>query len=533
MRLLRLAPLALLGSAVVVCAADPPKKPTPKFTLGKDTTVITEPLTADGYLDYETALNDRLRGKITPDTNAVVGLLAATGPKPEGGDLPNDFFKALGIPRPPEQGDYLVKHFQFFADEIRGENSQAFYDRDNALLKSPWQAADSPKHADWLKANDKPLAAAVAVTKRSEYYHPLISRPKDGSPGTLIGALLPLPQKCREIASALTLRAMLRCGEGKFDDAWADILAVHRLGRLVARGSTGIELLVGVALGSIAHQSEQAFIAAVKPDAKTALKCQAELLALPPWPSYAEKLNLGERFVALDMLQSLRRDGTERLTVRRGNQPKPTREEIDVRMSKLDWDAMFRLNTRWYDTMAAAAAVAAAKPTRGERVKSGAKTDAELKDLLALPKLVDAIDQVGKRLGELDDLVGQAEDEKLRTAVSEKIVASLLGLLAPAVQKMGDSVDRAEQYSRHGVLAFALAAYHADHNKYPASLADLSPKYLKSVPDDLFSGKPLIYKPTDGGYLLYSVGVNGADDGGLSFGDEPKGDDLVMRVPRK
>lgn len=525
MRLLRLVPLALLGSAVL--AADPPKKPTPKFTLGKDTTVITEPLTTDGYLDYETALNDRLRGKITPETNAVVGLFAATGPKPEGGDLPDDFFKALGIPRPAENGDYLVKHFQFFADELRGENSQAFHDREDVLRKAPWKAADAPKHAEYLKANDKPLAAAVAATKRTDYYHPLISRPKDGSPGTLIGALLPLPQKGREIASALTLRAMLRCGEGKFDDAWADILAVHRLGRLVARGGTGIEMLVGVALGAIAHQSEQAFIAAAKPDAKTALKCQADLLALPPWPTYAEKLNLGERFMTLDVLQGLRRDGTDMLLL--GGRQKLTREEIDARMSKLDWDAMFRLNTKWYDKLAAAAA----KPTRAERVKAGAKVDADLQELLSRPKLQDGvIDQVLKQLDGIDKLVGQAEQEKFRTAVSEKIVVVLLGLLAPAVQKMGDSVDRAEQAARHGVLAFALAAYHADHSKYPASLADLSPKYLKQVPDDLFSGKAVIYKPTDGGFLLSSVGVNGADDGGRSFGDQPKGDDLVVRVPR-
>jgi hypothetical protein len=514
-RLLRLVPLALLGSAVL--AADPPKKVVPKFTLGKDTTVITEPLTADGYLDYETALNDRLRGKVTPDTNAVVGLFAATGPKPEGGDLPDDFFKALGIARPPEKGDYLVRYDRFFAAELRGENVQAFYDRETELRTKPWKPADAPKLDEWLEANEKPLAAAVAASKRKDYFHPLISRPKDGSPGTLIGALLPLPQKCREIASALSFRAMLRCGKGKFDDAWADILAIHRLGRLVARGGS-IELLVGIALGGIAHQSEQAYIAAAKPDAKTALKCQADLLALPPWPTYAEKLTLNERFTTLDVLQSLRRDGTDMMDGGNGK-AKPTREEIDARMSKLDWDAMFRLNTKWYDRLAAATA----KPTRAERVKAAAEVDAELQKLL----------KSRKELRDIRKLAEQANDERVRTATSEQIVAVLLGLMAPAVQKMVDAVDRAEQTARHGVLAFALAAYHADHKRYPASLVDLSPKYLKQVPDDLFSGKPLVYQPTDDGFLLYSVGVNGADDGGRSFGDEPRGDDLVVRVPRK
>lgn len=512
MRLLRFAPLVLLSGPAV--AADPPK---PKFTLGTDTTVITEPLTKDGYLDYETALNERLRGKIKPDTNAVVGLFAATGPKPEGGDLPADFFKALGIDPPADKGDYLVSYSRFFADELRGENVQAFYDRETELRSKPWAAADAPKHAEWLKLNETPLAAAVEAVKRPDYFHPLISRPKDGSPGMLIGALLPLPQKCREIGSALTFRAMLWCGEGKFDAAWADILAVHRLGRLVARGGTGIELLVGVALGAIAHNSEQAFVAAAKPDAKTALKCQADLLALPPWPAYAEKLALGERFSTLDVLQSLRRDGTDPLVARNG-QAKPTREEIDAAMGKLDWDAMFRLNTRWYDRMVAAAA----KPTRAERVAAGAEVDDGLKKLL----------KSTKQLGDIEALVEKANDAQLRTAVSEQVVVVLLGLLAPAVQKVGDAADRAEQTARHGVLAFALAAYHADHRKYPPTLADLSPKYLKQVPDDLFSAKALIYKPAGDGYLLYSVGVNGADDGGRSFGDQPRGDDLVVRVPR-
>jgi hypothetical protein len=33
------------------------------------------------------------------------------------------------------------------------------------------------------------------------------------------------------------------------------------------------------------------------------------------------------------------------------------------------------------------------------------------------------------------------------------------------------------------------------------------------------------------GYLLYSVGVNGKDDGGRQFDDDPPGDDLSVRMP--
>ncbi len=66
---------------------------------------------------------------------------------------------------------------------------------------------------------------------------------------------------------------------------------------------------------------------------------------------------------------------------------------------------------------------------------------------------------------------------------------------------------------------------------YPAKLDDLAPKYLAAVPDDLFSGKPLVYRPTSKGYLFYSVGVNGKDEGGRSRDDDPPGDDLPVAMP--
>ena len=83
-------------------------------------------------------------------------------------------------------------------------------------------------------------------------------------------------------------------------------------------------------------------------------------------------------------------------------------------------------------------------------------------------------------------------------------------------------------------LAFALAAYRADRGTYPAKLADLVPKYVAKVPQDIFSAAELHYRPEGGGYLLYSVGVNGKDDGGKGMDDRKDGedwDDLTVRVP--
>jgi hypothetical protein len=112
-------------------------------------------------------------------------------------------------------------------------------------------------------------------------------------------------------------------------------------------------------------------------------------------------------------------------------------------------------------------------------------------------------------------------------------VAGLLvfGLTLPAFERMPQVADRCEQCQNNTRIAFALAAYHCDHGRYPAKLDELSPKYIEQIPDDLFSGKPLNYRLDGNGYLLYSVGQNGIDDGGRTFEDEPRGDDIVIRIP--
>ncbi len=60
------------------------------------------------------------------------------------------------------------------------------------------------------------------------------------------------------------------------------------------------------------------------------------------------------------------------------------------------------------------------------------------------------------------------------------------------------------------------------------------PKYLAEVPKDVFLDAELHYKLDGDGYLLYSVGMNGHDDGGRGYGDDKEfegWDDLVIRVP--
>jgi hypothetical protein len=64
-------------------------------------------------------------------------------------------------------------------------------------------------------------------------------------------------------------------------------------------------------------------------------------------------------------------------------------------------------------------------------------------------------------------------------------------------------------------VGLALERYRSAKGSYPTALADLAPDFIKEVPADLFTGKPLLYRPEPGGALISSVGKNLKDDGGI------------------
>lgn len=71
------------------------------------------------------------------------------------------------------------------------------------------------------------------------------------------------------------------------------------------------------------------------------------------------------------------------------------------------------------------------------------------------------------------------------------------------------------------LLTLALRAYKLEHGTYPETLAQLTPGYVKAIPDDPFAASgPLRYKRTATGYALYSVGPDGKDDGGRAIKDD-------------
>jgi hypothetical protein len=63
-------------------------------------------------------------------------------------------------------------------------------------------------------------------------------------------------------------------------------------------------------------------------------------------------------------------------------------------------------------------------------------------------------------------------------------------------------------------MALVVERFRLTQDRLPENLNELVPKFLSTVPDDPFDGQPLRYHRLAKGYVIYSIGADGHDDGG-------------------
>jgi hypothetical protein len=507
--------------------AKTPVKPRVLVTISKETTRITAPLRSDGYPDYVAALNERLSKGVTPQNNAAVPFWQAMGPAVIAQGYRTRFFRMLGIPPLPEKGDYFVtskgfverheakSHPEATATEENGRT--LLFDQIETAMKRPWSKQEFPVWAEWLETNQKPMALLVEACRRPRRYEPLISG--DDNKGMMIGVLLPGAQESRECARALTMRAMFRAGEGKVDEAWSDLLDCHRLARLADEGAFLVDGLVAISVEGMAQAGDRALLQYVKLTAAQIAAMRDDFDKLPRLSAMADRIDLAERFSLLDCTSVTAREGPSGLTnLEGGPTSKSTMDSLVdyLSSSAVDWDIVLRINNSWFDRSVAAAR----KPTRAERAK-------------AMTEFNQDIEKMAKSIRDPKSFTYSLFGNP-RKAISERIGLILVTLLFPAASAAQVLEDREAMQWEVTKLVFALAAYHAERGSYPAKLADLVPTYVKRVPKDIFNNDAdLHYTLQDGGYLLYSVGANGRDDGGKGDDDRKNNedwDDLTVRM---
>ena len=89
-------------------------------------------------------------------------------------------------------------------------------------------------------------------------------------------------------------------------------------------------------------------------------------------------------------------------------------------------------------------------------------------------------------------------------------------LLVPALGNYAQKTAYAQNAVNMARIAIALERYRLAHGEYPESLDALAPQFMEKIPHDIINGEPLHYRRTDDGqFVLYSIGWNETDEGGV------------------
>ena len=508
--------LYLLSTLLILLAADMALvQYWRRITISPETTRITAPLTLDGYPDYLAALNAEGSRGVTAENNAAPLLLQLVPAKALDEKTRAQFYDYFGISaQSAASAPTMVPYASWLKDKVPATvpASTSAADDETTMLHAPWRGIDHPQWQQWLDQQQAPLAALHQACLRDRYYMPLLRPGGPGalSPGPLIEVILPQLGPYRSLANLAMARAMMRLGDGDTAGFQSDITDALKLSRLVAQGPTLIEKLVALAIDSLAQSTLQAAATSNLLDAAAVQKLQAALAALPPLTPIQESIDHAERYMFLDFVCLISQHGIGYIQhlqeLSAGDAPSGPgfMAAAGGKLYPVNCNATLRQANSFYDRCMEALA----KPTYREQRAAFDGLEKEIQALMNRNILARITDP-----GSL-----------------------LLGILVPSFGSIARSQEQAREMQDLAVISLHLRQYQLQHQSFPDTLSQLGlpPESLR----DRFSDQPLIYRqeaPTArsaAGYILYSVGPDGHDDGGKDRKESKTGWDIVVRTPR-
>jgi hypothetical protein len=483
-----------------------------KIIISPQTTVIDGPVNPDGTINYVAYMDAKYAEGVTPENNAAPLLIKALGPDLLPAETRAEILRRLGLTESEvDKATHLVKWKDRAFRAPSTKPSRWSGDHDDKDLQEICGAIHDgtlkgdPDLEAWSAENADALQLLCEASKKPRLYIPMVSNYK---PPQLTDALCPFSLASLQLASprALDARARLRFGAGDFDGGWADVMATHRLARLVGQHSALISRLVAVTMETIASQSGRDAIANPQLPAQKLTQILDDLTSLPPLETMVDTVDRTARFRFLDGVMAFSRGGSGEIV-----------EGVPAEGCEADWNAVLRNANSFYDDMTRAlrtprfAADTSAKDAFTERIKGR-----ETRIGVSKPE---GIKMTAERFG------GRVTRQALSNDIFD-FLSDMHGVVPSSVFDLHDAARMSLEVEK---TAAALALYKARHGRFPGSLKELCPDLLKEVPKDVFSPKgELVYRANDNAYIVYSVGRNLKDDGGVS--DNAGKDDIVAKV---
>lgn len=375
----------------------------------------------------------------------------------------------------------------------------------SSTFSEPLRTKDFPLIGEWLSVNQQ-VAEKVAKGLRDcdKYYEPLVNVPsrfgsreqrrasgQQHAHGLTGDSSIGLFTTKQRLSRFLRARCMYRLAEGDSKGAWDDIMLLYRVSQRHPRYPTYVHRH-SVSIAEGCARSVIGFAQQVRLGPKQAKELISQLDQLPPGPTYAEILDVFERYKVLAHVTKLARQGPSAMATISGKRYAPLVRSLEgVPVEAFDWNHLMKFANQHID--ASIAAQRYSKYSQRSAASNAIRRELERKGANALnpAKIIAAI--------EASDSPGDGA-----TSAVESWMAA--GLLRPPAVWPEPS---ARMYMQFGKLALALSAYRGVRGAYPERLADLVPRFIEKIPPDEFAdGKPLGYVRRNSGYIVYSVGWN-------------------------
>jgi hypothetical protein len=368
--------------------------------------------------------------------------------------------------------------------------------------------------AKWIDDQKEALGLVLAGTQKPYHWWDYGS---GQSTYTIWSIRLPELNKLKMSARALSWRAWLSAEQGRYEDALGDAMTCYRFGRHHTGNRTLIEQLVGMAIEALAVRNLRDILGNYEIDYQILTKLQKDF----------EQTIAGEDFTVhfevekLSMYDAIQRCFTQDRFG--GGHICPGQFK---QLMSLDDDSYSFL---------------------GHIIEQKAWT-APLHVLFTHPNKQETRQMADRYYAFCDTMARKtpaqihSEDIDLDDKSLEMVKGNiLLDILTPAFGRVIQISYRMRTEAQALVTIIALLRYEDDKGFYPENLKQLMTEgYISELPMDPWSDKPLVYKKTSDGFILYSIGLNFKDDGGQVIRDdqgrirmwEDTGDAVFWPVPK-
>jgi hypothetical protein len=300
-------------------------------------------------------------------------------------------------------------------------------------------------------------------------------------------AFVPYLSELTQFRYIFRCRAILKSEAGQFIDATDYIKACYNLGKHLKRGGTMTEQLTGINLETDATETIRYILDKYKLDSKLLVDFQNDFEQMIAEDNFVFSFNTYKLY-ALDEIQRCFTGSV----IGKGHIYLPRLSlHADLRAYD-DFDS----DLHGYDELVY---LIFAHPNKEQTLKS-------------LNKTLDYLEKV------VSKTPAQIHNEQINmTADTLGIIKNnfFLRTITPSGIRLfwRSYVNKIDVEATVTILA--IIRYKQDNGHYPYDLEQLvTAGYLKQIPIDPFSDKPLVYKQKDGDFLLYSYGRNCIDDGG-------------------